>query len=332
MCGPSKAHHSAKLAPPADSLVRPGTLLTLGPVGIEWTDVGRFTRVAGYIDASAFKNVADNVGLVPTLASLEASLGAGTAISVGSRIGINMSGPPQVRLVPSYTSTSLVADRSGAREFSPLAGTDVLAFLGEAVDYLSSPGKSDAPPVNRYERLVDDLGGSLAEMRAAVSSARRFADTLGAVADGGGDQLAGRLVLGVRQLDVLEGALTNIDTVLATIESSVNADPDQPLLARILFDEGQAESVDSTIANVRALSDELRDGRQTVFTRIAGEEHGVRFDSIVVRTERLSERANSMLDQLEESGGSAAESAKLYGIVTAVAQALTTIAVLGIWR
>ena len=146
-------------------------------------------------------------GLVPELASLESSLGAGTAIRVGSPIGINMTGPPQVRLVPSFTNTSLVADRSGVQEFSPLAGTDVLAFLGEAVDYLSAPGLSDAPPVNRYERLVDDLGGSLAEMRAAVSSARRFADTLGAVADAGGDQLAGRLVLGSRQLDVLEGAL-----------------------------------------------------------------------------------------------------------------------------
>ena len=90
--------------------------------------------------------------------------------------------------------------------------------------------------------------------------------------------------------------------------------------------------MDRTIANVRSLSDELRDGSRTVFTRIAGDDHGLRFDSIVVRTERLSRRANEVIDRLEEGGGGAAQSAKVYGIVTALAQALTTIAVLGIWR
>ena len=52
----------------------------------------------------------------------------------------------------------------------------------------------------------------------------------------------------------------------------------------------------------------------------------------MVRTERLSARADSMLTQLEESGGGAARSARTYGIVTALAQVLSAIAVLGIWR
>ena len=312
-----------------DTIVRPGALLDFGQVGVEWSDVGRFTRVSGFIDASAFEEVAEAVGLDPSLRSIESTLGAGTSISVGSRIGINMSGPPQVRLVPSFADDQLVAEEDGVREFSPLAGTDVLAFLGEAVDYLAAPGKSEAPPVNRYERLVDDLGGSLTQLRAAVSSARRFADTLGAVADAGGDQLAGRLVLGERQVEVLEGALMSIDTVLSAVESSVSEDPERPVLG-LLFTDDQAESLDRTVDNVRSLSDELRDGSKTVFTRIAGENHGVRFDSIVVRTERLSARATEMLDQLEESGGDAARSARTYGIVTAVAQALTSIAAIGI--
>lgn len=200
------------------------------------------------------------------------------------------------------------------------------------MDYLSSPAKTDAPPVNRYERMIDDLNGSLSEMRGAVIGARKLADTLGAVADDGGDQLAGRLIIGERQLGVIESALTNIDSVLTTVETSMNSDPDAPVLVNLLLDEEQAESLDRTINNVRDLSDELRDGEKTVFTRIAGEDHGVKFDSIVTRTERLSARANEMIDQLEESGGSAARGAKIYGVVTALAQALSTIAVLGIWR
>ena len=317
---------------PIDGLVRPGTRMTFGTLDIEWADIGRFTRIAGSIDASAFERVARNVGLVPALQTLPASLGAGTAISVGSSIGIGTSGPPKVRLAPSYRSGLLVAESAGAREFSPEAGIGALAFLGDAVDYLSSPSKTDAPPVNRYERMIDDFNGSLSEMRAAVTSARKLADTLGAVADGGGDQLAGRLIVGQRQLGVLESALGNIDSVLTTIEASVNSDPDRPPLVNLLFDDEQAESLDQTVANVRSLSEELRDGSQTVFTRIAGQDHGIRFDSIVVRTDRLSERANSMLDRLEADGGGAARSAKIYGIVTAVAQALSTIAVIGIWR
>jgi len=186
--------------------------------------------------------------------------------------------------------------------------------------------------VNRYERMIDDFNGSLSEMRAAVTSARRLADTLGAVADGGGDQLAGRLIVGQRQLGVIESALTNIDSVLSTVEASVGSDPDRPPLVNLLFDDQQAESLDRTVSNVRALSDELRDGSKNVFTRIAGPNNGIRFDSIVARTDRLSVRANSMLDRLEQDGGGAARSAKIYGIVTAVAQALSTIAVIGIWR
>ncbi|MEZ4416373.1 MAG: hypothetical protein R3E10_11565 [Gemmatimonadota bacterium] len=312
--------------------VRPGTALTFGPVRLQWSDVGRYTRIQGFVDASAFAQVSAAAGLSPEVSRLDAALGVGTAVAVGSSIGIGTSGPPRVRLVPSYSSTQLVAEREGVREFSPQEGADVLAFLSDAMDYLSSPAKADAPPQNRYERIIDDLNGSLAEMRGAVLGARRLADTLGAVADRGGDQLAGRLILGQRQLETLESALTHIDSVLTTVESSVSANPDAPLGAALFLNQEQAESVDRTIANVRALSDELRDGSKTVFTRIAGDRHGVRFDSIVVRTERLSERANEMLDQLEESGGSAARGAKIYGVVTALAQALSTIAVLGIWR
>ena len=52
----------------------------------------------------------------------------------------------------------------------------------------------------------------------------------------------------------------------------------------------------------------------------------------VERPERLSGRANEMIDQMETSGGSAVRGAKIYGVVTALAQALSTIAVLGIWK
>ena len=316
----------------SEGRVRPGTLLEFGSVQVNWSDVGRFTRIEGYVDASAFRRVATAAGLTETLRGLEESLGVGTAVSVGSSIGIGTSGPPRVRLVPSYSSATLVGERGGYREFSPEDGPNVLAFLGEAMDYLSSPAKTDAPPVNRYERMIDDLNGSLSEMRGAVLGARKLADTLSTVADGGGDQLAGRLIIGERQLGVIESALTHIDSVLTTVEASMNADPEAPLLVNLLLDEDQAESLDRTIDNVRDLSDELRDGEKTVFTRIAGEDHGVKFDSIVTRTERLSARANEMIDQLEESGGSAARGAKIYGVVTALAQALSTIAVLGIWR
>jgi len=315
-----------------DNLVRAGSRLTFGGVDVEWADRGRFTRVSGHVDASAFERIANHAGLVSSLTSWESTLGAGTSISVGSRIGIGTSGPPQVRLNPSYHGVSLVAARDGVREFSPGAGTDVLAFLTEAVDYLSSSAKTDAPPLNRYERMIDDLNGSLFEVRAAVTSARKLADTLSSVADGGGDQLAGRLVLGRRQLAVIESALTNIDSVLTTVEASVNDNPDQPPLLGLLLDAEQAESLDQTILNVRGLSEELRNGDTPVFTRIAGAHNGERFDSIVARTDRLSVRANSMLDGLEESGGSAARGAKIYGIVTVLAQALSTIAVIGIWR
>ncbi len=320
------------VTPVGEDLVRSGSRMTFGGLDVEWADLGRYTRITGFIDASAFERVAESAGLVSTLTSWEESLGTGTSISVGSRIGIGTSGPPQVRLNPSYQGGLLVAERGGVREFSPGAGTDVLAFLTEAVDYLSSSSKTDAPPLNRYERMVDDLNGSLDEMHAAVASARKLADTLGSVADGGADQLAGRLLLGQRQLGVIESALTNIDSVLTTVESSVNSDPDRPALLGLLLDDEQAESLDQTIVNVRGLSEELRNGEKPVFTRIAGEHNGRRFDSIVARTDRLSVRANTMLDGLEESGGSAAKSAKIYGIVTALAQALSTIAVIGIWR
>ncbi|MEZ4425840.1 MAG: hypothetical protein R3E98_20765 [Gemmatimonadota bacterium] len=317
---------------PGGAAVRPGTVFSFGDLHLEWSDVARYTRVEGTLDASAFARVAANVGLAPDLARLEAALGVGTAVSVGSSIGIGTSGPPRVRLVPSWTPATLVAERTGAREFSPESGADVLAFLGQAVDYLSSPAKADAPPVNRYERMIDDLNGSLAEMRGTVSGVRRLADTLGAAADRGPDQLAGRLVLGERQLATIESALTHIDSVLTTVEGRMNADPDTPPLQALLLDREQSESLDRTIANVRDLSDELRDGSKTVFTRIAGDRHGIRFDSILVRTERLSGRANEMIDQMETSGGSAVRGAKIYGVVTALAQALSTIAVLGIWK
>lgn len=315
-----------------DNVVRSGQRMQFGRIDLQWSELSRFTRVTGTIDARAFERVAGNAGIVSSLASWEAALGTGTSVSVGSRIGIGTSGPAQVRLNPSYKSGSLVAGRGGIREFSPGPGTDVLAFLTEAVDYLSSSAKTDAPPLNRYERMVDDLNGSLFEMRTAVASARKLADTLGSVADGGADQLAGRLLLGQRQLGVIESALTNIDSVLTTVEASVNADPEQPALLGLLLDDEQSESLDRTIVNVRGLSEELRNGDTPVFTRIAGEYNGSRFDSIVARTDRLSVRANEMLDGLEESGGSAAKGAKIYGIVTALAQTLATIAVIGIWR
>lgn len=317
---------------PDDGAVRPGTLLGFGAFDVQWADVSRYTRIAGHIDASAYERVAETVGLVSSLRTLDEALGAGTAIRVGSRIGIGTTGPPSVRLVPSYSSERLADARAGVREFSPGAGTDVLAFLSDAVDYLGSASKTDAPPLNRYERMIDDFNGSLVEMRAAVSSARKLADTISSVADGGGEQLAGRLVLGSRQLGVIESALTNIDSVLTTVEASVNSDPEQPPLVGLLLNDDQAESLDQTIANVRSLSDELRDGGTPVFTRIAGDENGMKFDSIVARTDRLSVRANEMIDRLNESGGSAAQGAKIYGIVTALAQALSTIAVIGIWR
>lgn len=317
---------------PPGGLVRPGTVLELSGVQVRWNELGRFTRVEGYVDASAYARVATKAGLAEPMTDYTAALGAGTAIRVGSSIGIGNTGPPRVRLVPAYTRSALVAERGGRREFSPEDGPDVLAFLGEALDYLASPAKTDAPPVNRYERMVDDLNGSLSEVRTALGSARKLADTLGSVADAGADQLAGRLVLGQRQLGVIEGALTTIDSVLTTVEARVSEDPEAPLLANLLLDDEQTESLDATIDNVRSLSTELRNGEQTVFTRIAGEDHGVRFDSIMSRTERLSARAEDMLAGLEESGGGAARGAKIYGVVTALAQALSTIAVIGIWR
>ena len=178
------------VTPSEGGLVRPGTILGFDPVQVTWSDVGRFTRIEGTLDASAFERVASNAGLSESLTEFTAALGAGTAIRVGSSI-IGTSGPPRVRLVPSYTRTLLVSDRGGNREFSPEAGTNVMAFLGDAMDYLASPSKAEAPPINRYERLIDDLNGSLSEVRGAVSSARKLADTLGSVADDGGINLPG---------------------------------------------------------------------------------------------------------------------------------------------
>ncbi len=307
-----------------------GDVLVLEAADLEitWGDLERFVRVEGYLDTTAFRRMAEVTGV--SRATADALLGSGSALVVSGLPGI---GKRELTLRPSYVADRLVARVLGPeRELVPDLVLDLESTIRGSADFLMSPAKRRAPPTNRYEELVDNVGRSLGEVAAVSENLREITDSVAAVGREGAQGLAGRLVFDEPMLANLDSILRGMASVVQIIDSVTDEHRGDGVLASLLLTESGAASLDTTLANVAGVTEKL-DSSRTLLAGIVGDsmERDLRrttesLASVGAKADSLASQADSLLKELKEGAERGAMGAILYGVLTAVAQVAAAIA------
>ncbi len=305
-----------------------GDVLYFGALRVTWTDLARFTMVEGYVDAGELADAVAAMG--NAAADVEALLGSGTSLVVAGLAGI---AGRELTLRPAYGADRFASRADGRLEVAPDLLLDFETALRGMSGYLTSPAKAEAPPTNRYERLVSDLNASLEALAATGANLEGITAAVEAESRVGRRGFVGRLALDDTTRDGLQQLLTSASAVLARVDTVTGDYGAKPgMLASLALADTATESLQRILDNVAGITERLDTGR-TLLAGLVGESVSGDLDTAVAniasltgQLDTLLQSADTLLPAFQRDLKRISPWAIAYGIITALAQATAALA------
>ena len=145
--------------------INDGERLRVGAITIQWNPPAVFTRIFAKIDTAI---LAESLGG-------RSGFGPGAGLRLSSNFGLTQ---PTLTLEPSFATSPIATRAAGANpELSVRGGFDFEAVANQLTDYAFSRSRINAPPTNRYQRVIFDLNNTLANIDSITADLNTFAAT-----------------------------------------------------------------------------------------------------------------------------------------------------------